>query len=93
MTIVKKLISLNQLAEALALRLPHKPGYRKIMRAVAMGMPHEESPMGGGSTRKHFLFDLDVCLAWWLPGSTSAAPDRSAVDAALEVAQVRRRVG
>jgi len=88
---IKKLLTLNQLATALALRLPHKPGYRKIRRAMDLGMPYAESPMGGGSDRKHYLFDLDACLAWWLPGLTTLPVDRSAINAALEVSQVPRR--
>lgn len=37
MNSVKKLLNTNQLADALALRLPHKPDYRRIMLPFSRG--------------------------------------------------------
>lgn len=94
---VKKLLSLNQLALALAERLPHKPDHRKMMRALDLGMPTVPSRMLGGSNRMRYLFDLEAVIAWWFPEEAPAAgpprakaPDRSAIDAAIEAKASRR---
>jgi hypothetical protein len=80
-----ELLSVVKLSAALGERLPRRPSYRTILRAIEAGCPFVPDPLG----RKRFrLFDLEAVWDWWQ--RMPPPPVRSAADSAFQHLRSRR---